>query len=319
VNLVGDARRGRDGAGRPGDPLEARFDSPDPIDLRLSMAPLRHGRGDATIRFGRDGVWLARRTAAGPAAVRIWSDPADPAVRAQAWGPGAETALAAVPGLAGLLDDPTHLVAKHRLVRELQRRLSGLRLPRTGQVVPALIPAITEQKVTTGEAQTAYAALLKRLSEPAPGPVPLLLPPTGTSLAALPYFEFHPMGLERRRAEILIRIGRLEATLEAMADLPPAEVYARLRLIPGIGPWTAAEACRTAFGDPDAVSLGDAHLPDLVAWLLAGEPRGDDARMLELLAPYRGQRGRVVRLLEASGMRSPRFGPRFSPGRIERL
>jgi 3-methyladenine DNA glycosylase/8-oxoguanine DNA glycosylase len=127
------------------------------------------------------------------------------------------------------------------------------------------------------------------------------------------------MGLERRRAEMLGRIGRVEVKLEAMANLPPADVSARLRLIPGIGPWTAAEACRAAFGDPDAVSLGDAHLPDLVAWLLAGEPRGDDARMLELLAPYQGQRGRVVRLLEASGLRSPRFGPRFSPGRIERL
>ena len=319
MNPVGDERRGQDEAGRSADPLEARFDSPDRIDLRLSMAPLRHGRGDATIRFGRDGVWLARRTTAGPAAVRIWSDPDDRAIRSQAWGPGAEAALETVPGLAGLLDDPSLLVAKHRLIRELQRRLSGLRLPRTGQLLPALIPAITEQKVTAGEAQAAYAALLKRLSEPAPGPEPLLLPPTGASLAALPYFEFHPMGLERRRAEMLGRIGRVEVKLEAMANLPPADVSARLRLIPGIGPWTAAEACRAAFGDPDAVSLGDAHLPDLVAWLLAGEPRGDDARMLELLAPYQGQRGRVVRLLEASGLRSPRFGPRFSPGRIERL
>ena len=251
--------------------------------------------------------------------MRIWADPEGRAVRAQAWGPGAECGLAAVPGLAGLLDDPTLLVPQHRLVRELQRRFGGLRLPRTGQVLPALIPAITEQKVTGGEAHAAYAALLKRLGEPAPGPVPLLLPPTGAGLAGLPYFEFHPMGLERRRAEMLIRIGRLESKIEALAELPPAEAAARLQRIQGVGPWTAAEACRAAFGDPDSVGLGDAHLPDLVAWALAGEPRGDDARMLELLAPYVGQRGRVVRLLEASRIRIPRFGPRFTPGRIERL
>jgi 3-methyladenine DNA glycosylase/8-oxoguanine DNA glycosylase len=83
--------------------------------------------------------------------------------------------------------------------------------------------------------------------------------------------------------------------------------------VPGIGPWTIAEVGRVAYGDPDAVSVGDYHLPNLVAWALAGEPRADDARMLELLEPYRGQRGRVQRLLEASGIRIPRYGPRMTP------
>jgi 3-methyladenine DNA glycosylase/8-oxoguanine DNA glycosylase len=309
---------GRDAAGSDA-PVEARFGTPDQIDLRLTLAPLRHGYGDTTIRFARDGVWVARRTGSGAATLRIWSDQSDRSIRAQAWGPGADAALEAVPGLAGLLDDPTQLVARNGPVRELQRRLPGLRLPRTGQLLPALIPAVAEQKVTAGEAQAAYAALLKRLGETAPGPVPLHLSPTGASLAALPYFEFHPMGLERRRAELLGRIGRLEPKLEALSAGASDEAFARLNAIPGIGPWTAAEVCRVAFGDPDAVSVGDAHLPDLVAWALAGEARADDARMLELLEPYPGQRGRVVRLLEASGIRIPRFGPRFTPGRIERI
>ncbi len=321
--MTGGFREGR-GPVRPlpdGDatPLEARFLSPGRIDLSLTLGPLRHGRDDPTILFGRDGVWLARRTAAGPASLRIWIDPDDESVRAQGWGPGAEAALEAVPGLAGLVDDPDGLVAAHPLVRELQRQFSGLRLPRTGQLLPALIPAVTEQKVTGGEAHTALAGLMRRLGEPAPGPTPLLLPPTGAGLAALPYFEFHPMGLERRRAEVLRNLGQLEAVLERFIALPPAEAFQRLQAIPGIGQWTGAEAVRIAFGDPDAVSLGDAHLPDLVAWALAGEPRADDARMLELLAPYPGQRARVVRLLEAARIKNPRFGPRFAPRRIERI
>jgi 3-methyladenine DNA glycosylase/8-oxoguanine DNA glycosylase len=307
------------GGGLAGPDLEDRFDAPDAIDLRLSLASLRHGPGDPTIRFGGDGVWLARRTAAGPATLRIWTDLGGRTVHAQVWGAGAEPAMEAVPGLAGLLDDPAQLVPANRLVRELQRRFSGLRLPRTGQLLPALVPAVTGQKVTAEEAHAAYSALVGRLGEPAPGPVPLRLSPTGASLAALPYFEFHPMGLERRRAELLRRIGGLEPRIEGWTALPAAEASARLQQIPGIGPWTAAEACACAFGDPDAVSFGDAHLPDLVAWTLAREPRGDDARMLELLAPYAGQRGRVIRLLEASGIKIPRFGPRFTPGHIERL
>jgi 3-methyladenine DNA glycosylase/8-oxoguanine DNA glycosylase len=307
------------GGAADGAPIEARFDAPRLVDLRLSMEVLRHGPGDPTIRFGRDGAWLARRTEAGPACLRIWIERGETAVRAQAWGPGAEQAMQAVPGLAGLLDEPDELVAQHPLVRDLQRRFAGLGLTRTGQLLPALIPAVTEQKVTAGEAHGAYSALVRRLGEPAPGPLPLRLPPTGPSIAALPYFEFHPMGLERRRAELIIRIARLEPRIEALMALDPAAASLRLREIPGVGPWTAAEACRVAFGDPDAVSLGDAHLPDLVAWSLAREPRGDDARMLELLAPYAGQRGRVVRLLEVSRIAIPRFGPRFSPRHIERI
>jgi 3-methyladenine DNA glycosylase/8-oxoguanine DNA glycosylase len=178
---------------------------------------------------------------------------------------------------------------------------------------------VTEQKVTAIEAHSAYSALVTRLGDPAPGPEPLRIAPSGARLAALPYFDFHPMGLERRRADLLRRIGHLEAWLEDLLMLPPEQARARLIGIPGIGPWTAAEATRTAFGDPDAVSLGDAHIPDLVSWALAGEPRSDDTRMLELLAPYAGQRGRVVRLLEAARIKIPRFGPRFAPRRIGRL
>jgi hypothetical protein len=56
--------------------------------------------------------------------------------------------------------------------------------------------------------------------------------------------------------------------------------------------------------------VGDFNIPNLVAWSLAGEPRADDRRMLELLAPYAGHRGRVVRLLGSAGIKPPRFGPR---------
>ena len=74
-----------------------------------------------------------------------------------------------------------------------------------------------------------------------------------------------------------------------------------------------------AWGDPDAVSVGDYHLPNLVAWALAGEPRGTDARMLELLEPFAGQRGRVIRLLELSGLSRPRRAPHYAGRRIEAI
>jgi 3-methyladenine DNA glycosylase/8-oxoguanine DNA glycosylase len=66
-------------------------------------------------------------------------------------------------------------------------------------------------------------------------------------------------------------------------------------------------------GDPDAVPVGDLHLPRLVARALAGERDADDRRMLELLAPYGGHRFRLVRLLLAEGRL--RNGPWLSGGR----
>jgi 3-methyladenine DNA glycosylase/8-oxoguanine DNA glycosylase len=98
--------------------------------------------------------------------------------------------------------------------------------------------------------------------------------------------------------------ARVAGRLEADA------AQARLRSLPGIGVWTAAEVRQRALGDPDAVSVGDYHIPGLVGWALTGR-KVDDAGMLKLLEPYAGHRYRVTRLLELSGNHPPRRGPRM--------
>jgi 3-methyladenine DNA glycosylase/8-oxoguanine DNA glycosylase len=285
-----------------------------PLDLVRTLAPLAHGRGDPTIRLLPGTVWRATRTPCGAATLRLVTR--GDLVEVTAWGPGAGAAVESAPALIGLEDEPGALVPRHRLVAELARRFEGLRLPRSGRVFEALLPAICEQKITGDEARAVFRAIVRRHGEPAPGPGGLRLPPRPDVLAALPYFAFHPLGLERRRAELVIRTARMAERLERA----PAAQAARLMLAQsGIGPWTVAETTRVAHGDPDAVSVGDYHLPNVVAWALAGEPRADDARMLELLEPYRGQRARVQRLLEVSGIWPPRYGPRMATRRIAHL
>jgi 3-methyladenine DNA glycosylase/8-oxoguanine DNA glycosylase len=284
-----------------------------PVEMAATLWPLAHGTGDPTIRFAADGVWRAMRLPDGAATLQLRQlGPAT--LRARAWGPGAANAMAMVTELVGGFDDPRALVPQHRVLRETIRRHPGLRLPRTRRLLDALLPAILEQKVTGVEARQAFRSLIYRHGEPAPGPARLWLQPAASVLAELPYFRLHPMGVERRRADVLRVVARQAERIEAAPT--PRDAERALRTIPGIGPWTAAEVLRVAWGDPDAVSVGDFHIPNLVAWALAGEARADDARMLELLEPYRGQRGRVQRLLEASGVRIPRFGPRMSPRSI---
>jgi len=281
-----------------------------PLDLRLTIGLHARGPGDPAMRVGRTSAVRATRTPDGPASVAI--EIGGGAVRAGAFGPGAERALDGLPGLLGLDDDPSALVPAHPLVAELARRMPGLRIGRTGAVMEALVPAILEQKVTGREASRAYRGLIRRFGEPAPGPLGLHLPPAAETLAALPYHALHPLGVEQRRADVIRRAARVAAWLEEAVGMEPGAADARLRTVVGVGAWTAAEVRARALGDPDAVSVGDFHLKHLVAWTLAGEPRGTDERMLELLEPYRGQRGRVIRLLEASGLGAPRFGPRLA-------
>jgi hypothetical protein len=289
-----------------------------PLDLLRTLGPLAHGRYDPTIRLRSGRAWRTTRTADGPATVALSHAGDD--VRAEAYGPGADLALAAIPALLGLGDDGP-IPAGHPLIAQLARRFPGVRIPRSGAVLESLVPAILEQKVTGEQAHRALSGLVRVHGEAAPGPPEwrLRLGPTPAALAALPYYAYHPFGVEQRRAEVIRRVAARAAWFEAIVDLPLAEAYGRLRAVAGIGPWTAAEVGVRALGDPDAVSVGDFHLPNLVAFALAREPRADDARMLELLEPYRGQRARVVRLLELSGIRPPRYGPRLEPQRIESM
>ena len=102
--------------------------------------------------------------------------------------------------------------------------------------------------------------------------------------------------------------GRLEQTV----DMPARGRAPRMRAVPGVGVWTAAEVAQRALGDADAVSFGDYHVAKDITWALLGEARDDDV-LAELLEPYAGHRYRVQQLLELRGARGPRRGPRMAP------
>src|SRR2546428_8452375 len=130
-----------------------------PLDLGLTLAQLRRGRSDPSVRFDPGGFWRATRTPEGPATMRLGR--ADGAVEADAWGPGASWALDSVPDLVGAGDDPSGFAPKDRWLRELHRLHAGVRIGRSNAVVEALVPTILEQKVTGGEAIRSYARLVR--------------------------------------------------------------------------------------------------------------------------------------------------------------
>lgn len=280
-----------------------------PLDLKLTLRPLQHGSTDPRIRVHRNEAWRATRTPDGPGAqhIRLKED----VVEADAWGPGAAWLLEHLPELLGERDDASGFTPAHAGLRELHRHHPGLRIGRSRAVVETIVPTILEQKVTGTAARRSFRAIVHRYGEPAPGPFGLRLLPEPKVLAALPYEDLHPLGVERKRAATLKIACSYARRLEEATDMPIEAARRRLLALPGVGEWTTALVAGAAWGDPDAVEVGDFHVPNMVAWYLAGEARGTDDRMLELLAPFAGHRARVIRLIEYSGARAPRFGPRM--------
>jgi 3-methyladenine DNA glycosylase/8-oxoguanine DNA glycosylase len=284
-----------------------------PLDLPAVLGPLRRGAGDPTFRVDPHGThWLAGNTPAGAGTLALHRS-ADGDVTASAWGPGAEWLLEGVPALLGALDDDTGFVAHHPVIATGRRQFPALRLGAGRRVWDVLFAAVLEQKVTNTEARRSWRELALRFGEQAPGPAAgLCVPPTPRVLLRLHDWEWHKAGVDGARRRTLVAAARVAHQLEKAVDLAGPAGRDRLRLVPGIGVWTAAEVAQRAWGDPDAVSFGDFHLAHIVGTALVGD-RLDDAGMAEVLAPYAPQRYRAVRYIEAAGVRAPRFGPRLSP------
>jgi len=284
-----------------------------PLNVVRTLAPLQRGRFDPAHQVTPAGtVWRASRLPSGPAAYRlVQTDPRT--VRCDAWGPGSADAVAALPSLLGEDDDASGFEPAHPLLAEAHRRHPGVRVPRTALVLESLVPAILEQRVHLRQARASWRWLLQRHGEPAPGPLGdrMRVPPTPEGWRAVPQWDWHAAGVDPGRMRTVVVSARVAVRLEECPGLAPAEAHRRLRAVPGVGPWTAAEVAQRALGDADAVSVGDLHLPSLVGWALAGRSL-DDAGMLALLEQWRPHRHRVVQLLRLAPVRRPRFAPRLS-------
>lgn len=281
-----------------------------PFDLRRSWAPLARGARDPTTRVSRDEVWRATRTPDGPATFRLAGVGAGRFV-VESWGDGAAWVLDRAPDLIGTDDDPPAPKDFPSPLREHARAAAGIRLVKTHRIYELMLPVVLEQLVTGPESKRAFGNLVREHGEPAPGPTDgLLLPPDPHRLRRVDADAWLYLGILRKQGETLRRVALKAHRMEEADTMSAPDAERRLTALPGIGPWTAGTVMLYGMGHADAVPVGDYHLPNTVAFNLAGEERADDARMLELLEPYRGNRGRVVRMLESGGSAAPRRGPR---------
>lgn len=323
-----------------------------PYDLPRSLGVLQRGYADPAIRVDRGhseggsggtpgaGAWMCQRIY-GPTGAELgqatyrFDQLTDSTVRvriAASSDASMEVAFGRAPQMLGAEDDLTQFAqllgsadteASAQLAR-VHRRNPGLRLPATGALFDQLVTVTLEQKVTHEQARHSWRNLLRlygqfparSLSVPAPDWMRLPLSPA--QLRRVPSWSWHKLWVQPPLAATVQRITERASAVHRLCASTPIstadvnDLAAQLTAIPGVGPWTAAEALQRSHGAADLVAVGDYHLAHFVGEALTGS-RTDDAGMLDLLAPYTPHRQRVVRLLGLSGFRKSRFGPRLAP------
>ena len=281
-------------------PDERRFQAKHLYDLDESLRFVPLGAYDPTCRRAPGAFWKAGRTPAGPVALELQRT--EDGLLARAFGPGAAWVLERTPALAGLRDEPSRFAPPPGRLATLARRGRGLHLPCSPFVFDALTGVILQQRVAWRDATRAHRRLVTDFGEPAPGPFGLKLPLSPRQWLRLSGEDLRRAGVDGQRARALRSAARQARVVDSAFDRSLDEARVLLARVPGCGPWSVEMTLGFGLGDPDAAIVGDLHLPRLVAWALAGETEGDDARMLALLEPHRPHRFRLVRLLYAAGV-----------------
>lgn len=281
--------------------------APEPrFNLKRSLGRQRFGAFDPSAALELKGLTKAYFSSEGPMLASITQD--NSGLHFQVTGPGARQELDRWTALWPPDDGYADFVPSDRFVNRLHRSLQGLRIVRQPWLFDVACQTILQQRVTWEEALRSWRKMTKALGT-AIGDYWAFPPPS--RVGRLPAASLRVFDIDLPRAKAIVALARAELSQPFLnTTSSPEVVRSRMRALPGIGVWTTELTLGAGVGDPDAMPTGDLHLPHTVSWALAGEARGSDERMVELLEPYRGQRFRVIKLLSAGKLKAPSFAPK---------
>jgi AraC family transcriptional regulator of adaptative response / DNA-3-methyladenine glycosylase II len=197
------------------------------------------------------------------------------------------SAVAACQDLLDLRSDPRPILdhlGGDPLIGRLVTASPGRRVPGTVDCGELAMRAVLGQQVTLKAAAKLGARLVSAYGDPVHPAVGLVTRvfPTVERIAEADLSEL-PMPHARRQALRRLAESLADAPLDARRD----GIDARLRALPGVGPWTAAYIAMRALRDPDAFLAGDVGVQRGAKLLgFRGAPR-ELERLAERWRPYR--------------------------------
>jgi AraC family transcriptional regulator, regulatory protein of adaptative response / DNA-3-methyladenine glycosylase II len=149
-------------------------------------------------------------------------------------------------------------------LREMVKRHSGLRLPGAFDGFEMAMRAVLGQQISVAAARTIAGRITEAFAEKVETPNPRLnrASVSAASLSQAGVADLTRLGLTGKRAECLIALARAVAEGEVKLE-PGVDVEAtieRLKLLPGIGDWTAQYIAMRALRWPDAFPHSDLGL-----------------------------------------------------------
>jgi 3-methyladenine DNA glycosylase/8-oxoguanine DNA glycosylase len=215
-----------------------------------------------------------------------------------------------VRAILALDDDPSIPLPPEDPLLQLPKKVRRFRLGRVPWVFEAAVQTVLHQRVSGAEAGRSWHRLCLKFGEKWGG---LNSAPSPRRILQLSSAEFASCGIESKRV-LPVREAAFRLSKKPSLKTPHDEIGKSMHACRGIGVWTEQYVRGHFLGDSDAVPLGDYALPNTVAYFFEGRRKGTDDEMLRLLAPYRGNRFRVLSWLEWSGAGPPRRGARLPHG-----
>ena len=277
-----------------------------PVHLRRSFALQAFGKYDPSATWNGERLTKSFSTPGGVCTVTVSS--AEGGLFFEAEGDEPEAVVSQLVAATRIDDGYASFAPEHQALAAHHRQLPGLRLIRVPWLFDIACSAVLQQRVRSTDAMREWGSICSRFGQKARTGQTTF--PSPALLSAVPLHDLQAIGIDPRRARTLLALAKEIRSYPLRPEMTHEQLRLRLGHITGVGPWTVDMILGFGAADTDAVPVGDLYLPHLVSFALAGERRGTDERMLELLEPLRPYRFRVVRLLYSANISVPGWSTR---------
>ena len=229
---------------------------PQPFDFELSTDRFRVFGPDLANLWHEGGL----HRVVGRREVRI--EAAAGGVDVEPFDADSEAVVRALLGLAFDLDAFYDFAQSEPVLARLVSGLPGFRPPLAPDPFESLVTSISAQQVSLFAAFAVRNRFVERYGERG---VEAYAFPTRERVAEASAEDLRSLGFSRRKAEYVLGVARSELDLYGLAELPDAEIQARLTALAGIGEWTADWFLARHLARPRAWPAGDLGVRKAVA------------------------------------------------------